>query len=156
MPGLFNEKRASDFEKVYIQYGVYFNQINFFLLIEKSSEKELSVFPNYNSESSCCEATRLRSRQFQAAYVTAWVPCAIRSLIREWLCKGTHFKVNLQVSSTNPVQRFLASHHYLNLFKFLHTVIINICHKFSRHKHSIYKQYETTFHAKLGLIKISR
>ena len=66
----------------------------------------------------------------------------LRPLIGEWLCKGTHFKVNLQVSSTNPAQRFLASHHYLNLFKFSHTVIINISRKISRHKHSIYKQYE--------------
>ena len=76
---------------------------------------------------------------------------SLRPLIREWLCKGTHFKVNLQVSSTNPAQRFLASHHYLNLFKFSHAVTINISRKFSRYKHSIYKQYETTLHAKLGL-----
>ena len=30
-------------------------------------------------------------------------------------------------------------------------IIIKISRKFSRHKHSIYKQYETTLHAKLGL-----
>ena len=76
----------------------------------------------------------------------------LRPLIREWLCKGTHFKVNLQVSSTNTAQRFLASHHYLNLFKFSHTVIKNISRKFSRHKHSIYRRPYTH---KLGLIKFS-
>ena len=32
----------------------------------------------------------------------------------------------LQISSTNTAQRFIASHHFLNLFKFSHTVIINI------------------------------
>ena len=81
-----------------------------------------------------------------------WKSCVffLRPLIREWLHKGTHFKVNSQVSSTNPAQRFLASH--LKSFQILaHAVIINISRKFSRHKHSIYKQYETTLHAKLGL-----
>ena len=78
----------------------------------------------------------------------------LRPLIREWLCKGTHFKVNLQVSSKPSAAVFSATSLPFLIFSNSRTsVIINISRKFSRHKHSIHKHMRRPFTPNSGAYK---